>query len=101
MTEIMRLHRQRGNIQATITSLTTQLDKWDANESRQIEYIETATETMERAFAKFEIIQDQLEEIDAESENPRRTQMQEAYDKARARVRKILRENDDMKISVE
>ncbi|XP_053598632.1 uncharacterized protein LOC128668852 [Microplitis demolitor] len=65
MTDISRLKRQRGYIQATVTNLKKYLDQADVYPStHNLHLIQSMLDTAVKAFEKFSSIQNSLEQLD-------------------------------------
>lgn len=93
MADISTLRRQRGHIQATMTTLTNLLEQWDSQqETCDIDLLQISFDTMKRAYNKFGTIQNDLEDLD-EAEADKRTLFIGLHNKAVARFRSTLRES--------
>ncbi|XP_044585981.1 uncharacterized protein LOC123266019 [Cotesia glomerata] len=90
MANLTTLKRQRGHIQATMTTLKKHLDSIPQDRAKtNLHLIKSALDTVIKAFQKFESIQDEIEGlVDEEIEN--RNNYTEMYDRETARAKKLL-----------
>ncbi|KAL3274175.1 hypothetical protein HHI36_015589 [Cryptolaemus montrouzieri] len=86
------LHRKRGSIKTFITNFMRILSDWETDpDSRDPDYLEASLETLQRNFIRFDDLQDQLEKIDL-TEDTKRIEYEESYNKAVGKTRRFLRE---------
>ncbi|XP_008554635.3 uncharacterized protein LOC103576261 [Microplitis demolitor] len=92
MTDISRLKRQRGYIQATVTNLKKYPDQADvAPSAHNLHLIQSMLDTAVKAFEKFSSIQNSLEELDEKKIDNRIAYVQN-YTVERARALKLIDE---------
>ncbi|XP_044019526.1 uncharacterized protein LOC122859908 [Aphidius gifuensis] len=90
--KVKNLHRQRGMFKKSITDFTKRMDRIKLNQDRfDPDEFEVVLKTLRERFYVFEDIQDQLEEIDEETEAPEKLTIQNSYFSAVAEATKLLR----------
>ncbi|XP_018908857.2 uncharacterized protein [Bemisia tabaci] len=89
---VKTLRRQRGKVQASITTFTKKLDNWrDDVENRDPDLLQQNLVSLQKRFESFDAIQDQLEELDSQ-EIKQGESIQDSFDEVVARATRYLRE---------